>query len=366
MRTIYDLQILPGSQHSYGKRGRTVEIPRVKLQKVLKYTIFFFIILGLLLAFSNLRKFKEHFLSMDVTLLFFSLLLTLIVYIFEGIFTKISLKVFDESLPLIPSFKYSFIINAFGYLVSLGGLAHFATQIYVLDFHNINARKATLSRALHLIYFNIFFAIFLIAGFSSLLLNKERQELHLALITAVVSFVLLILGGFFLAIFWKPFQDTASVIMVRFLNGMIKVFTKKFKIENSWIQDLLRDLNEGFFKLARKPRYLLLIIGATAIIWVLWIGVNYLTFLTFGYTINIWYLVTGFSIGQVIGVLSMVPGGVGTMEGSMALVFVALGVPLETALGAIILFRLSFYIFPFFLSLPLYFSLKKNSLEMDR
>jgi uncharacterized protein (TIRG00374 family) len=339
-----------------------VEIPRVKLQKVLKYAIFFFVILGLLLAFSNLRKFKEHFLSMDVTLFLLSLLLTLIVYIFEGIFTKISLKVFDENLPFIPSFKYSFIINAFGYLVSLGGLAHFATQIYVLDFHNINARKATLSRALHLIYFNIFFAIFLIAGFSSLLFNRERQELHLSLITAIVSFVLLILGGFFLAIFYKPFQDIASVIMVRFLNSIVRVFTKKFRIEDSWIQDLLRDLNEGFFKLASRPGYLLLIVGATALIWVFWIGVNYLTFLAFGYSVKIWYLITGFSIGQVIGVLSMVPGGAGTMEGSMALVFVALGVPLETALAAIILFRLSFYIFPFFLSLPFYFSLKRKNI----
>jgi uncharacterized membrane protein YbhN (UPF0104 family) len=56
----------------------------------------------------------------------------------------------------------------------------------------------------------------------------------------------------------------------------------------------------------------------------------------------------------------MVPGGAGTMEGSMAMTYRALGVPLETSLAAVLIFRTLFYILPFFFCLPFYFTLKRR------
>ncbi len=328
-------------------------------KKALRYTIGLIILIGFLLAFFTFRNFRAHFLTLDITFFLLSVAVTLLIYVFEAVFTRISLLVFDENLPFLPSLRYSLVINAFGYLVSLGGLAHFATQIYVLDYHGIDARKATLSRTLHLIYFNIFFVLFLISGYTSLLFGKRTDSL--LLITVAVSFVLLILSGFFLAIFYTPFQNAVSEILVRFLNRITRLFSRRFRMESSWLKNFLQDLNEGFFRLLKRPRMLLFIILSTAVIWVLWIGVMYLAFCAFGYTIDLRHLVTGFSIGQVIGVISMLPGGAGTMEGSMALVFVSLGTPLETALGSIVLFRLSYYVVPFFISLPFYFSLKRKT-----
>jgi uncharacterized protein (TIRG00374 family) len=337
-----------------------VKLEQQKLQKVLKYAISIIIFLGLLLAFSTLRRFRQNFLTMDISFFLLSIACTLVVYVFEGLFTRISLKVFDEDLGFFPSLKYSLIINAFGYLVSLGGLAHFATQIHVLDYHKIPSSKSTYSRIVHLIFFNIFFTILLIASFVALLANKQKGDLYITLILIVISILFLVMGGFFLAIFWKPFQDKASVLFTGFLNRLIGVFTKKFRIKSTWANDFLKDFNVGFFRLFKNPGYFASISLLTVIIWIFWLGVMYFTFLAFRYRISPGHLLTGFSIGQLIGVLSMLPGGAGTMEGSMALVFAAVGIPLETALSSIILFRLSFYIVPFFLSLPFYFSLKKN------
>ena len=71
----------------------------------------------------------------------------------------------------------------------------------------------------------------------------------------------------------------------------------------------------------------------------------------------------GFAVGQTVAIISMVPGGAGTMEGSMALIFSAFGIQFETALGAVLLYRVSFYIIPFLISLPFYLSLKKKIQE---
>jgi uncharacterized membrane protein YbhN (UPF0104 family) len=66
----------------------------------------------------------------------------------------------------------------------------------------------------------------------------------------------------------------------------------------------------------------------------------------------------GFTIGQMMGIISMIPGGLGVLEGSMVLTYTALHVPLETVLSAILIYRVSFNIVPFFLSMPFYFGLK--------
>ena len=330
------------------------------IRKALKYAIIFIIILGILFTFANLRKLKQHFLNLDTTFLLLAIACTLIVYILEGFFTKLSLLVFDEKLSFLNSLKYSFIINSFGYIISLGGLTHFATQIYVLGHHNISPKKATLSRILYLMFFNILFDLLIIAGFVALLSNKEKENLHLTLVNIVLSLFFMLIISFYLAIFWKKFQDAASKLFTSFTNRVLGLFTKKLRIEKDWVKSFLKDFNEGFFKLIKKPGYFISMLLVTIIDWSFWLGVMYFCFLAVNYTIKLGFLIIGFSIGQIVGVLSMIPGGAGTLEGSMALTFTALGVPLERALGAIILFRIIFYIVPFFLSLPFYFSLKKK------
>jgi len=63
---------------------------------------------------------------------------------------------------------------------------------------------------------------------------------------------------------------------------------------------------------------------------------------------------TGFAIGVTAGFLSMLPGGLGVQEGSMAGIFVLLGVEYERAVLAAMLFRVLYYVVPFAASLVLY------------
>ena len=78
------------------------------------------------------------------------------------------------------------------------------------------------------------------------------------------------------------------------------------------------------------------------------------SFAALGSRIEFGALVTGFAIGVTAGVLSLVPGGLGIQEGSMAGVFALLGVPLHRAVLAAILFRVVFYFVPFIISLFFY------------
>ena len=66
-------------------------------------------------------------------------------------------------------------------------------------------------------------------------------------------------------------------------------------------------------------------------------------------------LIAGFAIGMNVGVVSLVPGGLGVQEGSQAAVLALFGIPFGPALLASVLFRFVYFLVPFIVSLPLYY-----------
>ncbi len=66
-------------------------------------------------------------------------------------------------------------------------------------------------------------------------------------------------------------------------------------------------------------------------------------------------LIAGFAIGMNVGVVSLIPGGLGVQEGSQAGVLALFGVPFGPALLASVLFRFLYFLVPFLVSLPLYY-----------
>jgi uncharacterized protein (TIRG00374 family) len=73
-----------------------------------------------------------------------------------------------------------------------------------------------------------------------------------------------------------------------------------------------------------------------------------------GNTPNLGVLLSGFGIGLSAGNLSMVPGGLGVQEASMAGIYALLGMSFAQAALVAILFRVVSDFIPFFISLPFY------------
>lgn len=77
-------------------------------------------------------------------------------------------------------------------------------------------------------------------------------------------------------------------------------------------------------------------------------------------------MLTGLTLGVAVALLSMLPGGLGTQDGSMTGVYVLLGVPLEQAVLAAVLFRLVYYAVPCSASLVVYRYLERASASTTR
>jgi uncharacterized protein (TIRG00374 family) len=332
----------------------------IAANKALRYTVIVIVIFGLLVSFANLRRLKEHFLGMDPVYLVLALACSCGVYLLEGMFLKMTLMLFGEPLALRKAFKYSFVINALGYIISLGGLTPFATQAYALGYSGISARKATHTRIIQVIFFNIFFNLLLIAGFIFLFTGNEIPLINKGPTVAAFCAFLLLISFFYLMLLLPGLQKAVLTGACAFMENIARFFSKNARLDACKALSYLTDFHEGFRKLLKNPRLLLGLAGITVSDWFLWVGVLYFSFRTLKFAIDPGILIMGFAVGQIVGIASMVPGGMGTLEGSMALVYHLFGIPFSLALGAALLYRVVLYLVPFAASLPLHLSLRRE------
>jgi uncharacterized membrane protein YbhN (UPF0104 family) len=74
-------------------------------------------------------------------------------------------------------------------------------------------------------------------------------------------------------------------------------------------------------------------------------------FLTLRHPVHLGYVIVGFAVGIVLTFVTVIPGGLGVMEGSTAAMFASFGIPFETAVLAVLLFRLTYSLMPLLISL---------------
>lgn len=144
---------------------------------------------------------------------------------------------------------------------------------------------------------------------------------------------------------------------------------RAFSVAGRWIlrrdvsralHDLGSTLSAGTAVVRARPWSLVLPVALVAADWAFSLAALDACFAALGGSISAGVLVTGFAVGVSLGLLSMVPGGLGVQEGSMAGIYSLLGVPLEQALLASVLFRLVYYLVPFGVSLAFYWRLLRG------
>ena len=120
------------------------------------------------------------------------------------------------------------------------------------------------------------------------------------------------------------------------------------------LQDFEATLRRGMGRLRSKPLALALPLSLIILDRMCRLGIVWLCFQALGGQVDPGVVVTGFAVGVAAGVMSMVPGGLGVQEGSMAGAYHLLGVPLEQGVLVSFLFRLVYYMVPFGVSLLFY------------
>jgi hypothetical protein len=247
--------------------------------------------------------------------------------------------------------KITFVANSMNYLVATGGLSGFAVRLYFFTRLGMASQTAVVVSLAQTFLTNVTLLAFVLVGFAYVFSSHTLQGS--ALVATTILLVLAIVAAAFAALlllhprlrrrtlFWLA--QSAYWIMRRLLPNRVPARTHIWRYQFN--------LNRGIAFLLSRKEAMVAPLFYILVDWFLTILILYTSFLTVRYWIDFAEVIVGFAVGIVLSFASLIPGGLGVMEGSMAAVFSSMGVPFETAVVAVLLFRVIYYLLPLLISL---------------
>jgi uncharacterized protein (TIRG00374 family) len=147
-------------------------------------------------------------------------------------------------------------------------------------------------------------------------------------------------------------NGSIRVQTLRLLNFIVHLIIRR-DITNL-TTDFSNSLSTGELVFRKHGWELALVLLLMLLDWVLAAFALWFCFYALGQAPGLPALLSGFGIGISAGNLSLVPGGLGVQEASMAGIYALLGISFSEAVLAAILFRVVYDFIPFFLTLILY------------
>jgi conserved hypothetical protein len=181
------------------------------------------------------------------------------------------------------------------------------------------------------------FMVLAVLTIISLVLFMNLSDLVIiGLITAVIALLILFIIALYMSLN-KEFGKKATLWIVR----VIKRFSKK---EHSKLEDEALKVIHGFQNSMRtmvKDRNVLMYgLPISFILWIMEILRVYIVFSSFHVEVSVIVIAEVFIISTLIGMIPLLPGGLGAVDGIMIILFSAAGVPPSISAAATIVERL--------------------------
>ncbi|MEO6026142.1 MAG: flippase-like domain-containing protein [Candidatus Binatia bacterium] len=257
------------------------------------------------------------------------------------------------TLPFAEMCRITLVANTANYLLSTGGLSGFALRMYLFARRGIPAGSAVLISLVQTLLTNLILLIFVGWGFVLLLFSHHLVGRDLIAATVLLVAFSLVVVAMCIALLRRRWRRRLLYATTLFLDRVLERVAPHRRPPRATLRRFRHNLNVGFDFLLQRPHDML---GPTVYIvfdWLFTLLVLYSAFVAIGSPIAMSHVIAGFAIGMFFSIASLVPGGLGIMEGSMAAVFVGLGVQYEQAVVAILIFRAAYYGLPIIASLML-------------
>ncbi|HTW96570.1 MAG TPA: flippase-like domain-containing protein [Candidatus Methylomirabilis sp.] len=250
-------------------------------------------------------------------------------------------------------FLVGFVTIAINDLITSAGTAAFSLRVILLKKRDVSA-KEILSASIFHSYFNLLVAV-LFLPFSLFFLSlADDFPISDKIVFLIFSAVLL---AVFVLASWIFFSPRARAVVINFFDGLTRRLSKKY--QGVFFSQFKQTLEEGVLVIKNKS-VVTTVSVATFFDWLFMLFSLWVCFWALGINLSFGLILSGFFVGIIVGFISVIPGGIGIQEGSMAGIYALLGVPFSQAIIAVLLFRLIYYVIPFIPALVLYSGLLKK------
>jgi uncharacterized protein (TIRG00374 family) len=247
--------------------------------------------------------------------------------------------------------KITFVANSMNYLVSTGGLSGFAVRMYFFTRLGIPSQTAVIISLAQTFLTNCMLLLFLLGGFVYVFTSHTLTGS--ALVVTLVMLVLFVIAAVLAALLLLHARLRRRTLFrtAQAAHWVLHRVTPHRAPPRTHIWRYQFNLNRGIEFLLERKRQMLAPLLYIIADWIFTILILHTAFLTLRHPIHPGYVIVGFAVGIVLTFVTVIPGGLGVMEGSTAAMFASFGVPFETAVLAVLLFRLTYTLMPLLVSL---------------
>jgi uncharacterized protein (TIRG00374 family) len=245
-------------------------------------------------------------------------------------------------------FEVGFVSTALANVTGLGGAAGHSLRLAVMQRQGTPSANILAASIFHTYLYGVTMLALLPLGLIYVIANHRLSEgVATGLGFAVIMLVLAIIVGTAIV-----FVSSIRSVVIRILNRLWHLFRQRDS--PSFLSDFDTALALGATRIHSRPLALALPLGLMLANWTFTLASLWFCFNAIGDPLGFGVLVTGCFIGISAGILSMVPGGLGVQEASMAGMYALFGVPFAQAVLASVLFRVVYDFVPFLMSLAMY------------
>ncbi|HOX22079.1 MAG TPA: lysylphosphatidylglycerol synthase transmembrane domain-containing protein [Elusimicrobiales bacterium] len=306
---------------------------------------------------ANAPLFQKTFSSITAWHLALVLLASACAYTCMGLALHEVLKALDYRIGYAESIGIAFVSTTVNYIVSSLGAGGFALRAHLLKKRNVPFPVVLISSALILMLLYFVLALLVMQGCLLLIFGAEGGREHV--LQGVIGVTLLLSVCFVLAmLFFKP--QLRSLWMgkgFKLVNRLFYLCSVKQIPDESYAK-FYEQVEQGIALIHEKKHKLTTVLLAVCGDWIFTISVLELAFYGLGVRMGPGELVVGFAVGLAATLIPILPGGVGALEFAMTAVFAGFGVPWATALTAVLIFRVAYFIIPGLISVLVYWGLR--------
>ncbi|OGO29257.1 MAG: hypothetical protein A2136_10785 [Chloroflexi bacterium RBG_16_54_11] len=305
-------------------------------------------VIGIILIASDWQEMRQVLFNADWRQLLAVLLFTIFSYAFYSYAYAVVARTLGIGMRKRELAEVCFISTVVNHVLTSGGVVGYSLRYMLMKMYHVSLRDVLTSSFLHYYLTSLDMLTFL--PISILYLMHQTyvpRGVIIALGVMTLIFGLFLVLGTVLVIF--PSRRRPLIDLVTRYGQ--KILRREWL---SWLVQLDETLTYGTQAFRQRPLTLVWVMLLTLLDFFSSIIAMVFVFEALGPPVEAGALITGYVIGIMAGLLSMVPGGLGVQEGSMASIYALLGVPLRQAVLAAILFRLLYYLLPYLLILPFY------------
>jgi uncharacterized protein (TIRG00374 family) len=256
--------------------------------------------------------------------------------------------------------EIGFVSSALNNLVSVGGLAGYSLRLFLMRRRGFATGDIMGASLVHSYFNHVVMVGLLPVGLFYILVHHPLGRTQTGWIALATVAAVALVAATTRVLLHQPSRRR----LARWLRSLAGLVLRRDV--GPTLDRLDMTLEGGVASMHAHPAVLRLPLLFVLLDWIASVATLGFCFDALGDPIHLGVLVTGFAIGVSAGFLSMLPGGMGAQEGSMTGIYVLLGVDLEHAALAALLFRLVYYLVPFACSVLLYIRmLRQPTLQAD-